>query len=56
MELIDLPQAVINAHFRLIALNMGSWKPEIDEWLHSEEAESDLQELLANVPCSPTIH
>ncbi len=56
MEASELPQAVINAHFQLIALNLGSWKHDVDEWLHSEEAESSLQALLANVPCSPTVH
>ena len=56
METTNVPDAVVQAHFQLIALNLGSWRPEVDEWLHSEEAEPSLQALLANVPCSPTVH
>lgn len=56
METINLPEVVVDAHFRLIALNFESWKPDIAEWLHSEQAETELQQLLALVPCSATIH
>jgi hypothetical protein len=56
MELANIPSAVINAHFQLMALNFGSWKPDVEQWLHSEDAQAPLRELLANVPCSPTIH
>ncbi len=56
METTNIPEAAINAHFQLIAINLGSWKPEVEEWLHSEEAEGPLQQLLANVPCPPTLH
>jgi hypothetical protein len=51
-----VPSAVINAHLRLMALNFQSWKPDVEKWLHSEEAEESLQELLAHVPCSSTLH
>jgi hypothetical protein len=56
MESIELPEAAIHAYLRLIELNLGSWKPQVAEWLHSEEAEAPLKELLAMVPCSPTVH
>jgi len=44
------------AYVRLLELNMTSWKPEIAEWLHSEDAEAPLRELLEAVPCSLTLH
>jgi len=50
------PEAVIQAYRRLIQLNMESWKPEVNNWLHSEEAEPVLEKLLAMVPCSGTVH
>ena len=56
VETTNIPEAAINAHFQLIAINLGSWKPEVEEWLHSEEAEGPLQQLLAHVPCPPTLH
>ena len=52
----NIPVAAINAHFRLMQLNFQSWKPDVEKWLHSDEAEASLQELLMNVPCSPTLH
>jgi hypothetical protein len=58
MEMVTgyAPEAVIQAYRRLIQLNMESWKPEVNDWLHSEEAEPVLEELLAMVPCSGTVH
>ncbi len=56
MDAENVPGAIINAHLRLIALNFQSWKPDVEKWLHSEEAEASLQELLAHVPCSLTLH
>jgi hypothetical protein len=56
METDNSANLIVNAHLRLLALNFGSWKPEVEAWLHSEEAEAPLQELLIHVPCSPTIH
>ncbi len=56
MDAENIPVAAINAHFRLMQLNFQSWKPDVDAWLHSKEAEASLQELLINVPCSPTQH
>ena len=56
MENVEVPEQVLNAYLRLIELNLGSWKPQVAAWLHSPEAEAPLKELLAMVPCSPTLH
>jgi hypothetical protein len=53
---LDLPDAAINAYLKLIELNMASWQPHISQWLHSEDAEPSVKQLLALVPCSPTLH
>jgi len=44
------------AYLELVALNMRLWKPEVADWLHSEDAEAQLKQLLAVVPCPPTLH
>ena len=49
-------QAAVLAYQRLLQLNWESWKPEVAEWLHSEDAEPVLKELLVAVPCSATVH
>jgi hypothetical protein len=51
-----LPTEAIQAYLELLELNLGAWKPQVAEWLHSEDAEDSLKELLAIVPCSPTVH
>jgi hypothetical protein len=56
METMDVPEPVIKAYLRLIELNLGSWRPQVTEWLHSAEAEASLKELLELVPCSSTLH
>ena len=56
MDAENIPVAAVNARFTLMQLNFELWKPDVDEWLHSEKAEASLQELLMNVPCSPTLH
>ncbi len=48
--------AMIEAYQRLVQLNLGSWEPEVTDWLHSEDAGPVLRELLAFVPCSSTVH
>jgi hypothetical protein len=53
---VELPDAAIQAYLELIELNLGSWRPQVAEWLHSQEAEAPLKELLILVPCSPTLH
>jgi hypothetical protein len=56
MEAQYLNDAAIHAYLELIELNMGSWRPEISAWLHSGESAAALNQLLALVPCSPTVH
>jgi len=56
MEREYLNDAAIHAYLELIALNMRAWRPEVSEWLHSEESADALEQLLAAVPCSPSIH
>jgi hypothetical protein len=51
-----LDDAAIQAYLKLIELNMGSWRPEISDWLHSDESRPALGRLLAIVPCPPTLH
>ena len=48
--------AAMLAYQRLLHLNWESWKPEVAEWLHSEDAAPVLKDLLAAVPCSVTLH
>jgi hypothetical protein len=56
METQYLSEAAIHAYLELIQLNLGSWRPEIAAWLHSEDSVQPLAELLSIVPCSPTVH
>ena len=56
MDTIELPEASIEAYLQLIEINLGSWRPQVAAWLHSEAAEAPLRQLLTMVPCSPTLH
>ena len=56
MNTTELPAVVVRAYFRLIELNLGAWRPQVAQWLHSSAAEESLRELLEHVPCSATIH
>jgi len=47
----QVPEAVIQAYQRLVQLNLELHKPEVAQWLHSEDAEPALKEMLENVPC-----
>ena len=49
-------QAALLAYQQLMQLNLESWRPEVAEWLHSEDAEPVLKDLLVAVPCPRTIH
>ena len=51
-----IPADSIYAARQLLALNLQSYKPEVTDWLHSDEAEPVLAQILANVPCSETVH
>jgi hypothetical protein len=44
-------EEMLQAYRRLIQLNLESWRPEVNDWLHSEEAEPELIKLLTIVPC-----
>jgi hypothetical protein len=52
----NLPAASIEAYRQLMALNLQLYKPEVVDWLHSEEAEPVLTQMLLYVPCSETLH
>lgn len=56
MNAVELPASALHAYFKLIELNLAAWKPQVAEWLHSDDAQGQLKELLENVPCSATIH
>ena len=49
-------QAVLLAYRQLVQLNLTLHKPEVEAWLHSEEAEPALKDMLENVPCFGEIH
>jgi hypothetical protein len=51
-----IPAASVQAYRQLLALNLQLYKPEVTDWLHSEEAEPVLSQILLNVPCSETLH
>ena len=51
-----VPEAVVEAYRQLVALNSERHKPEFQDWLHSEEAEPVLTQILLHVPCSQTLH
>lgn len=52
----QISPASVFAYQQLLELNTQAWTPEIAEWLHSEEAEPLLSQILLNVPCSLTLH
>ena len=51
-----IPAASVEAYRQLMALNLRSWDPEVADWLHSEDAEPVLAQILLHVPCSATHH
>jgi hypothetical protein len=50
------PIEVIQAWQQLVMLNLESYKPQVTDWLHSEDAKPVLKQLLVNVPCAGRIH
>jgi hypothetical protein len=48
--------ASVYAWQQLFQLNMQLYKPEVTDWLHSDEAAPVLANILVNVPCSRTLH
>ena len=51
-----IPAASVEAWRQLLAINLQLCKPEVTDWLHSEEAEPVLQQILVNIPCSEILH
>ena len=49
-------EAAMIAHRQLYILNLESWRPEVEDWLHSAEAQPELEKLLEVVPCHGGIH
>lgn len=56
MQQEPLNAVATQAYFELVSLNMQLWRPEVSDWLHSEDAQASLLKLLSLVPCSPTVH
>jgi hypothetical protein len=52
----QLPAEAIQAWYQLMQLNLTSHRPKVNEWLHSEDADPVLKQLLVYVPCAPSIH
>jgi len=51
-----LPAVSVEAWRQLVSLNLQHHRPEVADWLHSDDAAPVLQQLLANVPCAGTVH
>ena len=51
-ETVFAHEEVMRAHFTLLAINFASWKPDVKQWLHSEDSEGSLKELLQHAPCT----
>jgi hypothetical protein len=58
MEIVttQVPEAAILAYQRLVQLNLELHKPEVTDWLHSEDAEPALKKMLENVPSLGHVH
>lgn len=52
----QLPAEALQAWYQLMQLNLTSHQPKVNEWLHSEDADPVLKQLLVNVPCVPLVH
>lgn len=40
----------------MMQLNLTSHQPKVTEWLHSDDADPVLKQLLVNVPCAGPMH
>ena len=49
-------EAAVAAYRRLVEVNLGTASRETQDWLHSEDAQPALRELLAVFPCPETLH
>jgi len=52
----ELPEEALQAWVELLQLNLTLHQPKVEAWLHSEEADPILKELLINVPCPAVIN
>jgi len=52
----DPPEDELEAWYQLMHLNLTSHQPKVEAWLHSEEADPVLRQLLVNVPCAGLTH
>jgi len=52
----QLPAEAVNAWYQLMQLNLTSHQPKVVEWLHSEDADPVLKQLLVHVPCAGAVH
>jgi hypothetical protein len=52
----EVPKLVIQAYQRLVRLNLELHKPAVEKWLHSEDSNPELKEMLLNLPCLGQIH
>ena len=50
------PAEVLQAWIQLMQLNLTSHQPKVEAWLHSEDADPVLKQLLVNVPCAGLMH
>jgi hypothetical protein len=50
------PAEVIQAFYQPMELNLTSHQPKVEAWLHSEDANPVLKQLLINVPCARLMH
>jgi hypothetical protein len=47
---------VLEAWYELMQLNLTSHQPKVTAWLHSEDADPVLKQLLVKVPCEGLMH
>lgn len=52
MESIFVHEGAMKAQLALLAINFSSWRPDINQWLHSEDSETSLREVLQHAPCT----
>ena len=52
MESIFVHEGAMKAQLALLAINFSSWRSDINQWLHSEDSEASLREVLQYAPCT----
>ncbi len=51
MESIFVHEEAMKAQLTLLAINFSSWRPDINQWLHSKDSEVSLKGVLQHAPC-----